>query len=161
MINRMLTILMLVSLNANAEPSDDSLVAISSRTLNYFLTAAECLSLNATESEKRGFLTARLMNLEWDINSGQIMSKEWFLKRISAEDEDRDEIYQAINKYCPQTAKSIVSSVSADGFSSSTAPALALANVAIKAISVDILSKDELRSVFEAENSALGVKDIY
>lgn len=152
--------LILIPLGAVADQSDDSTLALSSRTLNYFLTAAECLSLKASEHEKKEFLTARIMGLQWDVNSSQIMSKEWLLEYTTTEDKDRVEIYEAINKYCPRTARSIVASVSADGFSSSPLPTTILADVVIKLISIDVLDKNSLRAVFEHENRALGLPGV-
>lgn len=153
--------LILIPLWVAADTPDESTLALSLRTLNYFLTAAECLSIKASEHEKEEFLTARIMGLQWDINSGQIMSEEWISEYIAAEDKDRAEIYEAVNRYCPRAASSIVASVSADGFSSSSLPVEILAGVVIKAISIDILSKGDLKIIFEHENEALGLTDIY
>lgn len=153
--------LMLMSLGAVAEPFNDSALVLSSRTFNYYLTAAECLSLKVPAHEKKEFLTARIMSLQWDINSNKIMSKEWLSEYIAAEDKDHAEIYQAINKHCPRTAKSIVASVSADGYSSSSLPLTALTDLVIKVISIDVLGKNDLRKIFEHENEVLGLTDIY
>lgn len=161
MIKNIFIALIFIPLGAVAQPLGDSTLILSSRTLNYFLTAAECLSIKAPEAEKKDFLTARIMSLQWDANSDQIINKQWLSEYISAEDKDRSEIYQAINKYCPRTARSIAASVSADGFSFSPLPAAALADVVIKIISINTLDKNDLRTIFEDENEALGLTDVY
>ena len=151
----------LIPLKVMAETFNDSTLALSPRTLNYFLQAAECLSLKATIDEKQGFLTTRRMDLEWDVYSGQQISNEWLVERIAAEDQDQQEIYNAIKKYCPLTARSIASSVELDGLQSHSLPIIALSNLVVRFISVDILDKSELQAIFENENSALGINSAY
>ena len=161
MAKKILMALILTPMLVVAQPSSPSNLMFSLQTLNGFMTAAECLSLKATEHEKKEFLTARIMGLKWDVYSDNALSREWLSQYATAVDEDRVAVLRALNKYCPRTVKGLLARTSAEGREFGVAYEDALADLAIKVISVGVLDDLELKAIFEQDNKTSKVFEGY
>lgn len=138
-------------------------LVLSEHTVGAFFRVAECVSIRASRSEKLGFLTSKIMSLEWDGELETMPSKEWFGKLIEEEQSDVDEIYTAIKKYCSESGRiageAMRIAVSAD--SSRRSQVDILTHFVVQIIASDVLDRETRVKIFENYYKAIGLDEVY
>lgn len=138
-------------------------LVISAHTLGTFFRVAECLSIRVPNADKRFFLTSRLMLLEWNVESGERPPQEWFRKLDEAEKLDIDEIYTAIEQYCPLSGRAAGKAITTnvpEGSLQSTQVDI-LIHLIVKVISSDVLDKKTRIKIFSDDHKGIGLSEMY